>query len=158
MKMWHRRSFKSPRPDLNIRGTRKSPMGSCNILGLFNYWYDEKGQPYCVANVPLIFWGYDKEQKAPKYRCPLACGKQGCLSTQKCSESQHGYVVKTKLQDDYRRFIQIPRHTPGGIDNVHLHCPAFAIATQSWALALIKLGKPERIRSCVQGIAQTLPE
>ena len=72
---------------------------------------DEKGTPYCAWNVPYVFWGYDKKQKRLKYRCPLAAGKEGCTWLDKCSKSSYGEVVKIKLSDDYRRFIQIPRHT-----------------------------------------------
>jgi hypothetical protein len=72
---------------------------------------DEKGTPYCAFKVPYAFWGYDKKQKRLKYRCPLAVGKKGCTWLDKCSESSYGAVVKIKLSDDYRRFIQIPRHT-----------------------------------------------
>jgi hypothetical protein len=72
---------------------------------------DEFGTPYCAWNVPYVFWGYDKKQKRLKYRCPLAAGKKGCTWLDKCSKSSYGEVVKIKLSDDYRRFIQIPRHT-----------------------------------------------
>lgn len=46
-----------------------------------------------------------------KYRCPLACGKKGYPWVDKCSESSYGQVVKIRPKDDYRRFIQVPRHT-----------------------------------------------
>ena len=72
---------------------------------------DELGTPYCAWNVPYVFWGYDKKQKRLKYRCPLACGKKGCTWLDKCSKSAYGEVVKIRLADDYRRFIQVPRHT-----------------------------------------------
>jgi len=36
-----------------------------------------------------------------------------------------------------------------GLDNVRLHCLLSIIAMQAWALGIIKLGRPERIRSCV---------
>lgn len=72
---------------------------------------DEYGTPYCAWGIPMVFWGYDKKQKRLKYRCPLACGKKGCTWIEKCSKSDYGQVVKINLKDDYRRFIQIPRHT-----------------------------------------------
>lgn len=72
---------------------------------------DERGTPYCAWRVPYVFWGYDKKQKRLKYRCPLAAGKKGCTWLDKCSKSSYGEVVKIKLADDYRRFIQVPRHT-----------------------------------------------
>jgi transposase len=72
---------------------------------------DETGTPYCAWDVPYVFWGYDKKQKRLKYRCPLAAGKKGCTWLDKCSKSAYGEVVKIRLADDYRRFIQVPRHT-----------------------------------------------
>jgi len=59
----------------------------------------------------MVFWGYDKNHKRLKYRCPLACGKKGCTWLDKCSKSSYGQVVKIRLKDNYRRFIQVPRHT-----------------------------------------------
>lgn len=167
--------------DLNIRHTQKGR--ARNILGLFDYWYDERGTIYCNANIPMVYYGYDGKQKRLKYRCPLACNRQGCLMMGRCSSSSYGHVIKVKLADDYRRFVQIPRHTKGwkelynkrvniehtfamskgfralerphvrGMDNVRLHCELCVIAMQAWALAMLKLGHPERIRSCVHAIA-----
>lgn len=67
-----------------------------------------------ARGIPMVFWGYDKRQKRLKYRCPLAYGKQGCTWVDNCSESSYGQVVKIRLKDDYRRLIQIPRHTKTG--------------------------------------------
>ena len=144
---------------------------------------DERGTPYCAAGMPYTFWGYDRKQKVLKYRCPLSCGKQGCLWIEKCSDSRYGHVIKIRPPDDYRRFIQVPRHTEHwkelynkrvnvehvfamskgfralerphmrGLANVRLHCLLSIMAMQAWALGMIKLGQPERIRSCVHGIA-----
>lgn len=160
--------------DLNLRGRKGKPPRFEDIA-------DEEGTPYCAAMRPYTFWGYDRKQKALKYRCPLATGKQGCLWIEKCSGSPYGQVVKIKLSNDYRRFIQVPRHTKKwkalkkkrvaiertfsrskgfrtlekptvrGLDRVTLHCLTSILAMQAWALAMIKLGQPERIRSCVHG-------
>lgn len=59
----------------------------------------------------MVFWGYDRKQKRLKYRCPHACGKGSCTWIDKCSKSAYGQLVKIRLKDDYRRFIQVPRHT-----------------------------------------------
>ncbi len=90
--------------DLNLRRRKGKPDRFEDIA-------DEKGTPYCAWKVPYTFWGYDKKQKRLKYRCPLAVGKPGCTWLDKCSKSSYGEVVKIKLADDYRRFIQVPRHT-----------------------------------------------
>jgi hypothetical protein len=178
--------FKSiPIIALNPRGTRKTPITAITKLipELIDFRCDNEGIPYCKAGVPLVFWGYDKGQKILKYRCPLVCGKEGCLTPETCSASSYGYVVKLKLKDDYRRFIQVPRHTDAfkklynkrvnaehtfamskgfralerprvrGLANVRIHCELCVIAMQAWALAMVKLGQPERIRSCVHGLA-----
>lgn len=90
--------------DLNLRGQKRRKERFKDVA-------DEYGTPYCAWGVPMIFWGYDKKQKRLKYRCPLACGKKGCTWIDKCSKSNYGQVVKLNVKDDYRRFIQIPRHT-----------------------------------------------
>jgi IS5 family transposase len=90
--------------DLNLRSRK----GKGNR---FEDIADEYGTPHCAWGIPMIFWGYDRKQKNLKYRCPLACGKKGCTWINKCSKSGYGQVVKIKLEDDYRRFIQVPRHT-----------------------------------------------
>jgi IS5 family transposase len=90
--------------DLNLRGLKGKPDRFEDIA-------NEYGTPYCAWGVPMVFWGHDKRQKRLKYRCPLACGKGGCTWMDKCSKSAYGQVVKIKLSDDYRRFIQIPRQT-----------------------------------------------
>lgn len=90
--------------DLNLRALKGKPDRFEDIA-------NEYGTPYCAWGVPYVFWGYDKKQKRLKYRCPQACGKQGCTWLDKCSKSSYGQVIKIKLKDDYRRFIQVPRHT-----------------------------------------------
>jgi len=90
--------------DLNLR--RRKGKGN-----RFEDIADEYGTPHCAWGVPMIFWGYDKKQKRLKYRCPLACSKKGCTWIDKCSKTEYGQVLKIKLKDDYRRFIQIPRRT-----------------------------------------------
>jgi len=94
----------TPIIDLNLRGRKGKPDRFEDIA-------NEYGTPYCAWGVPMAFWGYDKRQKRLKYRCPLVCGKQGCTWIDKCSKSAYGHVVKVRLKDDYRRFIQVPRHT-----------------------------------------------
>lgn len=90
--------------DLNLRG-RKGKTARFEDIA------DEYGTPYCAWGIPMVFWGYDKKQKRLKYRCPQACGKGGCTWLDKCSKSAYGHVVKINIRDDYRRFIQVPRHT-----------------------------------------------
>ena len=90
--------------DINLRGRK----GKGNR---FEDVADEYGTPYCAWGIPMVFWGYDKKQKSLKYRCPQACGKDGCTWIDKCSKSSYGHVIKVKPKDDYRRFIQTPRHS-----------------------------------------------
>lgn len=90
--------------DLNLRRRKGKPDRFEDIA-------NERGTPYCAWGVPMVFWGYDKSQKRLKYRCPQTCGKDGCTWVDKCSKSSYGHVVKIRLKDDYRRFIQVPRHT-----------------------------------------------
>jgi len=90
--------------DLNLRSQKGKP-------STFEDIGDAYGTPYCAWGIPMVFWGYDKNQKKLKYRCPQACGRSGCTWIEKCSKSSYGRVVKIRLKDDYRRFIQVPRHT-----------------------------------------------
>ena len=94
----------TPIIDLNLRRRKGKPDRFEDIA-------NEYGTPYCAWGIPMTFWGYDKNQKRLKYRCPLACGKKGCTWIDKCSKSSYGQVVKIRLNEDYRRFIQVPRHT-----------------------------------------------
>lgn len=102
-------------PSIKLNPRKKIKTSIANMIKilpeLVNYCCDNEGNPYCKAGVPYIFWGYDTKQKILKYRCPVACGKQGCLTADSCSRSPYGHVIKLKLKEDYRRFIQIPRHT-----------------------------------------------
>ena len=95
-----------PMIDLNLRAAK-------NKRNTFEDIADDYGTPHCAWGVPMVFWGYDKKQKRLKYRCPQACGKKGCTWLDKCSKSAYGHVVKVNLKDDYRKFIQVPRRTPG---------------------------------------------
>ena len=143
----------------------------------------QDGLARCPAGIPWVFQGYDKKQKALKYRCPLDCYEQGCLWSRRCSGSECVRVAKVPLREDYRKHIQVPRHTKQwkelynmrtaverafamskgfralenphvrGIEKVRLHCLLSMIAMQAWALGMIKLGQPERIRSCVHGVS-----
>jgi len=72
---------------------------------------DEYRTSHCAWGAPMVFWEYDKKHKRLKYRCPQACGKGSCTWIDKCSKSAYGHVVKINIRDDYRRFIQVPRHT-----------------------------------------------
>ncbi|MCK4821958.1 transposase, partial [bacterium] len=94
----------APIIDLNLRSYKGKPHR-------FEDMADEYGTPYCAWGIPMVFWGYDRKQKRLKYRCPQACGKGGCTWLDKCSKSAYGHVVKINIRDDYRRFIQVPRHT-----------------------------------------------
>jgi len=89
---------------LNLRGLKGKPDRFEDIA-------NEYGTPHCAWGIPMIFWGCDRKQKRLKYRCPLACAKTGCTWLDKCSKSSYGQVIKIRLSDDYRRFIQVPRHT-----------------------------------------------
>lgn len=154
---------------LNLRGHAKKFEDLC----------DEYGTPYCAYGVPMVFWGYDKDQKTLKYRCPLKCGKPGCKWLDKCSESLYGLVVKLKLKDDYRRFIRVPRHTKKwakiynkrgaierinsrlkefrrlddthlrGLAKISLHCLLAALVMQARALVAIKNGNLSDLRTSV---------
>lgn len=73
---------------LNLRNEKQPPPG-----------INSEGTPICSAGFPMIYWGDSK------FRCPHILGKANCpFGSDWCSSSNYGFVVKTKVEDDPRRF------------------------------------------------------
>ncbi len=89
--------------DMNMRGRK----GKTNRLEDIA---DEKGNPICAFGIPYEFEAYDEQTKKLKYRCPLAVGKPGCKWIEKCEKFVEKIEMLIPLKDDYRRFIEVPRH------------------------------------------------
>jgi len=69
----------------------------------------EDGIPICPANLPMVNWGYNpNDRNRIKWRCPKVCRKD-CNCDKNCSDSPYGRTFYTKPEDDYRLFTPTPR-------------------------------------------------
>jgi hypothetical protein len=82
---------------------------------------DEDGSIFCVRRsvsdahvietIPMAFYGFEKDRKALKYRCPAAVYGYACPDRAQCSSSAYGRTVRVPLALDRRRFVPVPRNT-----------------------------------------------
>jgi hypothetical protein len=82
---------------------------------------DEEGSIFCVCRsvsdarctetIPMAFYGFEKDRKALKYRCPAAAYGYACAEWGQCSCSTYGRIVRVPLEMDRRRFVPVPRNT-----------------------------------------------
>lgn len=80
---------------LNPRNEKQPPAG-----------FDFNGTPICSAGYKMVYWGDNK------FRCPHVLGKVDCpFGSNWCSSSNYGMVVKTKIENDPRRFCNPHRDT-----------------------------------------------
>ena len=80
---------------------------------------DEEGSIFCVRRtrqdvriietIPMVFYGFEKERGALKYRCPAAVYGFECAQWDECGGSVYGRIVRVALQWDRRRFVPVPR-------------------------------------------------
>jgi hypothetical protein len=150
---------------------------------------DEKGSIFCVRQsmsdarqterVPMVFYGFEKDRKTVKYRCPAAVYGSQCAEREACSWSRYGRIVRVGLGQDRRRFVPVPRssykwrrlyhgrtavervnsrldvsfgferHFIRGMKKMELRVGMALVVMLSMALGSIELGKPHRMRSLV---------
>ncbi len=95
----------NPVIDLNARNK-----GGSSLLGSIGITQD--GVPICLAEHPMVNWGFCKDRMRIKWRCPPACGKlDSCSCQNECSKSSYGRVIYTYPNSNYRLFTPIPRGT-----------------------------------------------
>ena len=81
---------------INKRNAKQPPAG----------YYDFDGTPCCSAGHKMVYWGHYNGDN--KFRCPDVCGKVDCIhGSAWCSDSNYGFVTKTRPKDD-PRYISIP--------------------------------------------------
>lgn len=81
---------------LNKRNAKQPPAG----------FYDFDGTPSCSCGYKMVYWG--KDNNCNKFRCPHVLGKEECLyGSAWCSDSNYGYVAKTRVKDN-PRYISLP--------------------------------------------------
>jgi hypothetical protein len=148
---------------------------------------DEEGSVFCVRHsatdahkmemVPMVFYGFERDRGALKYRCPAAVYGMGCGD--RCCETSYGRVVRVPLDLDRRRFVPVPRSTykwkrlyrgRGAVERVNsrldvsfgferhfirgmkkmkVRVGIALVVMLSMALGSIQMGKPDRMRSLV---------
>lgn len=76
-----------------------------------DYKINMDGVPVCLAGIPMVNWGFNKQGMRRKFRCPLACGKiKTCDCQLQCpSDSDYGRSVYVSLQQDLRLCTRIQR-------------------------------------------------
>lgn len=150
---------------------------------------DEEGSIFCVRQsmsdarqtemIPMAFYGFEKERKTLKYRCPAAAYGYECAERKACSSSDYGRIVRVALERDRRRFVPVPRstykwkrlyrgrtavervnsrldvsfgferHFIRGINKMEVRVGIALVVMLSMALGSIELGQPYRMRSLV---------
>lgn len=79
-----------------------------------NIVYDYRGAVYCHCPVSgerygMAFYGFEKDRKALKYKCPSAVYGIECKGYTKCSRDTKGRIVRIPLDMDRRVFLPIAR-------------------------------------------------
>ncbi|MCL0091807.1 transposase [Dehalococcoidales bacterium] len=142
------------------------------------YTLDERGIPYCHANLPLLLSGHDKK-KGMKYICPDKAGKIECPLPQKCSlritwirplweyrrycviprdseEWEEIYSKRSAIERVYSRLIEHRRlnsHCHRGLQKIRLHCLMSVLSLALTALAEINGNRLQRVRACTRKVA-----
>jgi hypothetical protein len=70
---------------------------------------NDNGVPICIANLPMLNWGFNNDRCRIKWRCPHYKDRSKCPKSPECSPSKYGRVVYTKPDWDLRIFTPIPR-------------------------------------------------
>ena len=81
---------------VNKRNAKTPPAG----------FHDFKGTPKCSAGYKMVYWGCEKNFN--KFRCPHVLGRVDCPhGSNWCSDSNYGYVKKTRIKNN-PRYISTP--------------------------------------------------
>jgi hypothetical protein len=80
---------------------------------------DEEGSIFCVRRssrdvhqmetIPMAFYGFERDRKTVKYRCPAAAYGYECVDREECCCGVYGRSVRVPLDVDRRRFVPVPR-------------------------------------------------
>ena len=85
------------------------------LAGAQNIVYDCGGQIHCVSRKTgtmrkMVYWGYEADRDAQKWRCPAAVWGYGCKDRQRCSgQSDYGRIVRVDRSLDRRTFTPLAR-------------------------------------------------
>ena len=158
-----------------------------------NIVIDEEGAIFCVRctrgdariieTIPMAFYGFEKDRKALKYRCPAVVYGFECVQRDECGGSAYGRIVRVPLERDRRRFVPVPRssykwkrlykgraavervnsrldvsfgferHFIRGINKMRARVGMALVVMLAMALGSIELGEQYRMRSLVWSTA-----
>lgn len=82
-----------------------------------NIVYDYRGDTFCICPVtgekrPMVYWGYEDDRKALKYRCSAGASGVTCKGKKQCcGNKKYGKTVRIPLELDRRLFVPLPRST-----------------------------------------------
>lgn len=83
-----------------------------------NVVYDYKGEIYCICPATgemrsMAYWGYEKDRRCMKYRCPATAYGLACYGRRHCkgSDGKYGRIVRIPIELDRRLFVPLPRST-----------------------------------------------
>ncbi len=62
-----------------------------------------------METIAMAFYGFERDRKGLKYRCPAAAYGFACAEWQECCRSAYGRIVRVPLDVDRRRFVPVPR-------------------------------------------------
>ncbi len=154
---------------------------------------DEDGSIFCVRRslrdasqietIPMVFYGFERDRKRLKYRCPAAAYGFACAEWDECCHSAYGRIVRVPLDVDRRRFVPVPRgsykwrrlygrrtavervnsrldvsfgferHFIRGMKKMRVRVGMALVVMLAMALGSIELGEQHRMRSLVWSTA-----
>jgi hypothetical protein len=83
-----------------------------------NIVYNHRGEILCVCpstgeTRAMAYWGYEKDRRALKYRCPAAAFGLTCRGRKACpgSSGKYGRTARVPIALDRRKFVPLPRST-----------------------------------------------
>ena len=140
-----------------------------------NILYDETGTVYCQCpkseeRRQMYFQGFEKDRNALKYRCPATVGDFQCEGRRECHEQSgsralnYGRTVRIKLEDHNRRsaaeriFSRVDqvycfdRHYIRGLKVMKARASLAVAVMMAMALAQVRAGRPQQMRSLLQPI------
>ena len=118
----------------------------------------------------MYFQGFEKDRNALKYRCPAVVGDFKCEGRRECHEQSgsvalnYGRTVRIKLEDHNRRsaaeriFSRVDqvycfdRHYIRGLKVMKARASLAVAVMMAMALAQVRAGRPQQMRSLLQPI------
>lgn len=84
------------------------------LEGAGNIVYDIQGRLHCYAPGDgrvrqMVYWGFEQERDAQKWRCPAAVYGVRCRGREDCCGSAYGRVVRVERERDVRTFCPVAR-------------------------------------------------